>query len=244
MNGELDGQTMPVDLHFNDERTFPFDIDSVIRDGRRIRRRRRILEATVSAVTVGALGVIITTFIPGPQAASLVPAAESPINAFEQSSIVEEYPPAGGHVTLLATRVGQGGADLSVLGWISGKTVCVGAGNLSTNNASGTTVGCGYTPIGFDQGNEPAILSEGFSPHTDLAGNVPYIGLVHGDILSVSLTFKGHKYTAKVTPLPGVPLMGAYVVWIPWTTVSVSDKDISNFTAVGSAGQIVAVRMY
>ena len=234
-----DDQSLPVNLHFPDERALSVDIDAVMRRGLRMRRNRKALAGAVAAVTVGVLGVSAAYLAPSSApSAPAVSTGGSP-TGFEQSSVFREHPPAGGRFAVLSSRPNpMAGFTQSVVAWLSGGQSCFGAVDLASTRNSSITC---ESRLSGRSGSKPTVLApQPVAGVTDDMGSQVVVGFVVGAVAKVSLKINGHLYDAVVVALPGSPSIGAYAVWaLPGYGV-VTGRDFTQITGYDSQGAVVA----
>lgn len=236
-----DDRSLPIDLHFPDQRSLTVDIDAVMRKGLRMRRSRKALVGVVAAAAAGVLGVSAAYLAPTPLSGVPVVNAASPTGS-QQPSALRGYPPAEGHVTVLGSRANpMTGSTLSAVAWLSGEGICFGATDLTSTNTAGSSINCTHRPSALSP-TEPTVLPpQVVVGVTDDTGSQLVIGFVSGDITKVSLKIRGHLYAAAVAALSGSPSTGAYMVWAsPANGVVTGAQDFTQITGYTSHGVLVA----
>ena len=244
---ESDSRPLPVNLHFPDQRSLTVDIDAVMRRGLRMRRNRKVLAGTIAAVAVGVLGAsaayLVPATAPAPTTASSskapVVSAASP-TGFQGSSVVRDHPAAGGHITVLDSRVNpmMGGFTVSVVAWLSDGQLCSGAADLTSSSDSSIT--CASRPSELSATAPTALAPYLVAGVTTATGQQLVIGFTSGDIAKVSLKIRGHLYDAAVVALPGSPPTGAYMVWTGGADFVRTGQDFTQITGYDSQGAVVA----
>ena len=241
---ESDSRPLPLNLHFPDQRSLTVDIDAVMRRGLRMRRNRKVLAGTVAAVAVGVLGASAAYLVPAPTPAPAssskapVVSAASP-TGFQGSSVVRDHPAAGGHITVLGSRVNpmMGGFTVSVVAWLSDGQLCSGAADLTSSSDSSIT--CASRPSELSATAPTALAPYLVAGVTTATGQQLAIGFTTGDIAKVSLKIRGHLYDAAVVALPGSPATGAYMVWTGGADFVRTEQDFTQITGYNSQGAVV-----
>jgi hypothetical protein len=230
-----------MDVHFADQRSLTVDIDAIIRNGLRMRRNRKALVGVVAAAAVGVLGVSAAYLAPTSSSTVPVVNAASPTGS-QQPTVLHDYPPAVGHVTVLGSRANpMAGSTLSAVAWLSGEGICFGATDLTRTDTTGSSISCTRRPSALSATEPTVVAPQVVADVTDDMGSQLVIGFVSGDITKVSLDILGHPYDAAVAALPGSPSTGAYLVWVsPANGVVTGGQDFTQITGYTSRGVPVA----
>jgi hypothetical protein len=231
--------SLPVNLHFPDQRALTVDIDAIMQTGLRIRRTRKALMGVVAAVTVGVLGVSAAYLAPGTSSSAPVvssTASASPTDSQQGGSLV------AAHTTYLYSKVNpQTGATLSAVAWLAGGGVCYGTLNVAKTGASGSAITCGRRPAALSATKSSVLTPQVLAGITNDTGSQLVVGFVSGDVAKVSLKIRGHLYDATVTALYGSPSTGAYLIWASSENgVVTNGKDFTQVTGYNSHGVAVA----
>jgi hypothetical protein len=234
-------QSLPVNLHFPDQRALAVDIDAIMRKGLRMRRNRKALVGVVAAVAAGVLGVSAAYLAPRSSSSARVVSAASPTGS-QQSSAPWGNPPVAAHATVLYSKVNpETGSTLSAVAWLAGGGVCFGTTDLTKTHASESAITCGRRPSTLSATKPSVLAPQVIAGVTNDTGSQLVVGFVSGDVTKVSLKIRGHLYDAAVTALFGSPSTGAYMAWAsPANGAVVSAQDFTQVTGYNSHGVLVA----
>jgi hypothetical protein len=236
-----DDRSLPIDVHFPDQRSLTVDIDVIMRNGLRMRRNRKAFVGVVAAVAAGVLGVSAATLAPMSSSSAHVVNAASPTGT-QQSNVLREIIPGVDHVTILGSRANpMAGSTLSAVAWLSGGGPCFGATDLTKTSTSDSSYTCIRRPSALSSTKPTVLAPQVVAGVTDDTGSQLMIGFVSGDVTKVSLKIRGHLYDAAVAALFGSPSTGAYMVWASAADgVVTGGQDFTQITGYNSHGVLVA----
>jgi hypothetical protein len=215
-----------VDLAYSDPLEPTIAVETIVARARRVRLYRR--------VRAGSLLVLVMVAAAG--FATLI----NPFGSSAQKSL-----PAGPLTKLNNVVV----VDASVKGWESfvylsaEREVCGG-----TVGTSGAGTGHIFTTCGWASATDSStgawVMKPVFqaAPQPSENGDKALaIGLVRGNAVSVTVTFKGQTIKTRVVPIAGDSGLGAYAVWLPLNgSTSYGWNDIDSVVATRANGQTLA----
>lgn len=232
----------PINLSYADTTMSTVDLEEIVRDGRRIRRRRTTtaslgLVAVVAAVA--ALSVSVSHAVSHPGAVQ--PAA------IYKSDILRLYPPID-NIVVLGTYADAQQKNASAVAWMSPNgDLCYGGADMSTRSADGSTLGleCGTAPEELTTAGPTELLPGWPVFHTtpSKVGAFIAIGLLRGTAATVEVTANGQTAEAQVHPLatPNGEAAGVYAVWLrAESDGSIHSADITSVRALDASGHVVA----
>lgn len=231
----------PVDLHYADPRPSIVDLDAIVRDGRRIRRRRK---TTVSLGSAAALAVVVGLSVTVPHtfghAGTVKPAG------FYGSSVLTSFPPVDA-IAILGTYKDTLPTHRSAIAWITQNgELCFGTANMSAHSGDGApTFGCTAAPDELTTPG-PTTLVPGwpvFQASVTKTHDFLAIGVLRGSAATVEVTANGQTAEAPVYSLATTTgqAAGAYAVWLrAEPDGSIHSADITRIRALDGSGQVIA----
>jgi hypothetical protein len=234
------GHAVPVDLHYPEPQPPGLDLRTIIGNGRRIRRRRRLSSIgamlaaflAVGSVVAGMRGFTISIF-PSPSGPAAAPSA-APIDA-----LVAADPPATGKLTLISSWP----PHWTTVAWATRRgEVCWASFRTPMQ---GDTMGfqCpvwGGAEVPRTGSSALSSLDPAIAP-VERSG-FPILGLTSPQAARVVLTAFGMDISARVVPLPmeGAKSVGVFIAWIRAAGGSLNSSDISSEVAYDQSGHVIA----
>lgn len=232
----------PINLHYADPRPSTIDVHAIVRDARRIRRRRITTASLASAAVLATVAAVSLSVSHAVSHTSTVRPA-----GIYNSSTVKSYPPVD-TIVVLGTYADAQTPYQSAIAWISRSgDLCYGGADVSTRSANRSILGlsCGTAPADLATAG-PTELIPGwpvFQPTPSKVGEFIAIGLLRGTAARVEVTANGETAEAPVYPLATVTgeAAGAYAVWLrAESDGSIRSADITSVRALDSNGHVIA----
>jgi hypothetical protein len=231
----------PINLHYSDPGPNAVDVDAIVRDGRRIRRRRG---AAASLGSAAAIAAVVTLSLTLPHAFSHAGTVQ-PAGIYN-SSTLKSYPPID-TIVVLGTYADAQPSNGSAIAWMSQNgDLCYGSADMSAHSTPGILgLSCGTAPGELTTAG-PTTLLPGwpvFQPTPSRVGEFIAIGLLRGAAATVEVTANGQTAEAPVYPLATTngEAAGAYAVWLhAEPDGSIHSADITSVRALDSSGRVVA----
>jgi hypothetical protein len=232
----------PINLHYTDPQPSTVDVDAIVRDGRRIRRRRITTVSLASAATVATVAAVSLSV----SHAVSHPGTVQPA-AIYKSSTLKLHPPID-NIAVLGTYADAQQKNASAVAWMSPNgDLCYGSADLSTRSADRSILGleCGTAPDELTTAGPTELLPGWpvFQPVPSKVGEFIAIGLLRGTAATVEVTANGQTAEAPVHPLATAngEAAGAYAVWLrAEADGSIHSADITSVRALDSNGHVVA----
>jgi hypothetical protein len=232
----------PINLHYTDPTANIVDLEAIVGDGRRIRRRRK---ASVSLASAALVATVAAVSLSVSHAVSH-PGTVQPAGIYK-SSILKSFPPVD-TVVVLGTYVDAHSPYQSAIAWITQNgELCYGGADMSTRSAGRSilNLSCGTAPDELATAG-PTELVPGwpvFQPTPSKVGEFIAIGVLRGTAATVEVTANGQTAEAPVHPLATTngEAAGAYAVWLrAEPDGSIHSADITSVRALDSSGHVVA----
>jgi hypothetical protein len=233
----------PINLHYVDPRPNFVDVDVVVRDGRRIRRRRTTTVSLASATMVAAVVAVSL-------GAAHVFAHRDTVQVagIYKSSFLKSYPPVDSAVVVLGTYADASQSNQSAIIWMTQSGgLCYGSADMSARAADSSFFGSCSSPAPAELTTPgPTELVPGWpvsQPTPSKVGEFVAIGLLRGTAATVEVTANGQTAEAPVHPLATTngEAAGAYAVWLrAEPDGSIHSADITNIRALDGSGHVVA----
>lgn len=233
----------PINLHYADPSPTIVDLDAIVRDGRRIRRRRTTTVSLASAAVVAVVGVVAFS---APHV--FVHRDTVQVAGIYKSSILKSYPPIG-TIVVLGTYADAHSPYQSAIAWITQNgELCYGSADMTTRSANRSILGLscdGPAPAELSTPG-PAELLPGwpvFQPSPSKVGEWIGIGFLRGTAATVEVTANGQTAEAPVYALATTTgeAAGAYAVWLrAEPDGSIHSADITSVRALDASGRVIA----
>jgi hypothetical protein len=232
----------PINLHYTDPRPTIVDVDAIVRDGRRIRRRRTTTVSLASAAVVASVAAVSLSVSHTVSHHGAVQPA-----GIYNSSTLKSFPPVDS-IVVLGTYVDAHSPYQSAIAWISQNgDLCYGGADLSTRHADRSILGlsCGTAPVELATAG-PTELVPGwpvFQTTPSKLGEFIAIGVLRGTAATVEVTANGQTAEASVHALATTTgeAAGAYAVWLrAEPNGQIHSADITSIRALDGSGHVVA----
>lgn len=233
----------PINLHYADPRPNIVDVDAIVRDGRRIRRRRT---TTVSLASVATVAAVVAVALGAPHVFAHRDTVQ--VAGIYKSSLLKSYPPVDSAVVVLGTYADVDPSNVSPVIWMTQTGgLCYGSADMSARSANSyVAVSCSSPAPAELTTPGPAELVPGWPVfHTTPArpGEFIAIGILRGTAATVEVTANGQTAEAPVHELATTTgeAAGAYAVWLrAEPDGSIHSADITSVRALDSNGHVVA----
>jgi hypothetical protein len=232
----------PINLHYTDPRPNIVDVDAIVRDGRRIRRRRT---TTVSLGSAAVVAAVVAVSLGAPHVLANRDAVQ--VAGIYESSFLKSFPPVDSVVVVLGTYADAQPSNRSAIVWMTqSRELCYGSADMSARSADGSpAVSCGSAPDELTTPG-PTELVPGwpvFHPEPNMPGEWLAIGVLRGTAATVEVTANGQTAEAPVHALATTTgeAAGAYAVWLPAEPDgSIHSADVTSIRALDGNGRVVA----
>jgi hypothetical protein len=231
----------PINLHYTDPTANIVDLDAIVRDGRRIRRRRT---TTVSLASAAVVAVIAVVAFGAPHV--FVHRDTVQVAGIYKSNTLKSYPPID-TIVVLGTYADAQPKNSSAIAWISQNgELCYGSADMSAHSDGILGLSCeGPAPAELSTPGPTELLPGWpvFQPTPARVGEFIAIGLLRGTAATVEVTANGKTAEASVHPLTTTTgeAAGAYAVWLrAEPDGSIHSADITSVRAFDANGRVVA----
>ena len=233
----------PINLHYTDPRPNIVDVDAIVRDGRRIRRRRT---TTVSLGSAAVVAAVVAVSLGAPHVLANRDTVQ--VAGIYESSLLKSYPPVDSAVVVLGTYADASPANQSAIIWMTQSGgLCYGSAAMSERSGDGSPATSCTTPGPAELTTPgPTELVPGwpvFHPIPNRPGQWLAIGVLRGAAATVEVTANGQTAEAHVHALATTTgeAAGAYAVWLrAEPDGSMRSADVTNIRALDSSGRVVA----
>jgi hypothetical protein len=233
----------PINLHYTDPRPNIVDVDAIVRDGRRIRRRRT---TTVSLGSAAVVAVVVAVSLGAPHVLANRDTVQ--VAGIYESGLVKSFPPVDSVVVVLGTYADADPSNQSAIVWMTQSGgLCYGSADMAASSRDGSpAVSCSSPAPAELTTPGPTELLPGwpvFHPIPAKTGEFIAFGLLRGTAATVEVTANGHTAEAPVHALATTTgeAAGAYAVWLrAEPDGSIHSADITSVRALDSSGRVVA----
>jgi hypothetical protein len=225
------GRACPVDLRYLEPQPPNLDLPAIIGHGRRIRRRRRLVQAGVVLAACVAAGSVVAGAVAAPNTA--------PIDA-----LVADDPPANGELTLISTWP----RHWTTVAWTTRRGVVCWATFRTPMHGATEDVDCPWdrSAVPRSSGIElsPLIPDVALPPSAVRGSGTawPILGLTSAQAVRVVLSAAGKDVSATVVsvPISAGETVGVFLAWIRIPDNGLSTSDVTSETAYDRSGHIIA----
>jgi len=231
----------PINLHYADPSHTIVNLDAIVRDRRRIRRRRTTI---VSLATAAVAATVAVVAFGAPRV--FVHRDTVQVAGIYRSSALKSFPPVGA-IVVLGTYPNTQPTNRSAIAWISQNgELCFGTADMSAHSGDGAPIFSCTSPPDELTTPGPSTLAPGwpvFQASPSTTRDFLAVGVLRGTAATVEVTANGQTAEATVHPLATITgeAAGAYAVWLrAEPDGQIHSADITLVRALDSNGHVVA----